>query len=208
MNSAEVPQYQTSDLASAFDVKGQTIIDWTAKLHDHLSPHARPEKGQTRAFTQSDAEKMALYAQLRKHKPLEEVHARLRNDERGQFQPKTAKALTEHSPTQNELQLTQEVERLMDMVAAQNDQIKILEQRRNTDTSRLNTIIEERTRVAGDLQKRLDEAMTELRKLEHDRGAAYMKGRMDQMQDDLRAGQAVQLQPKPDAPPSPGPGPG
>ena len=185
MNSVEAPQYQTADFAAAFGVKGQTIIDWTAKLHDHLGPHATPAKGQTRSFTQSDAEKMALFVQLRKHEGPEKIHARLRNGERGQFPPETAKTLVEQTPTQNEIQLTREIERLNDMVAAQNDQIKIMGNRLSTDTSRLNTLVEERTRVAGDLQKRLDDAMADLRKLERERGEAYMKGRMDQMREDL-----------------------
>jgi DNA-binding transcriptional MerR regulator len=115
--------YQTSELAKDFAVNPMTVRTWAGDYADHLSDDANPPKGTTRAFTVDDAQILALVAQLRKHKNSEEIHARLRNGERGTF-PLITNATLGLPETQQEIrQLELQLEDKDQQMAALNNQI-------------------------------------------------------------------------------------
>ena len=202
--------YETRQLAKTFGVDPMTIRNWVAEYADHLSADAVPGKGKRRSFTEDDFMILALVAELRKHKDPAVIHEALRAGDRASIPLLAPNEIDEISIRRQlqSLQVELERERAMTVIAIQErddairekDNIIKLYQPSTEEVTRLSAIVEERNARIVQLEARFDAILSDVRKLERETGEAYMKGRMDQMREDL----APPSTPKPDAPPSPG----
>ncbi len=151
--------YQTSDLAKDFGVEPMTVRNWAKQYSDHLHEDANPGEGKTRAFNINDAKILALVAQLRKHKNPEEIHARLRNDERGTFPLTTNTTLDLPDARRDIRQLELQLEDKDKQMAALNTQIielnaELLEVKNtpNTQIKILQTQLSDRDKQLAELK--------------------------------------------------------
>lgn len=73
--------YRTSHLMKWFGVSQETIRRWAIEFERHLDNGAKPQKkGAVRKFTEIDARKLALVAEMsRDYAPFDEIHASLDN---------------------------------------------------------------------------------------------------------------------------------
>jgi len=92
--------YSTVDLSRVLDVSLQTIRNYTKEYARHLSPTATPPKGQTREYTESDAHKLALVADLmRQHFNADEIHAALERGDTAELPGRQATLSADAAPT-------------------------------------------------------------------------------------------------------------
>lgn len=76
--------YTTTEVATLFDIAGQTVRKYATEFADYLSPTANPEKGRARQFTDDDLEVYALIVDLKAQNRLyEDIHIALQRGERG-----------------------------------------------------------------------------------------------------------------------------
>lgn len=77
-----------TELARTYNVKPNTIRNWSSEFAPFLSPAANPPKGERRRFTDSDAAVIDLIAGMREDDyPYESIRAHLAAGERGQWPP-------------------------------------------------------------------------------------------------------------------------
>jgi DNA-binding transcriptional MerR regulator len=77
-----------TELTKAFGVTASTLRNWTAEFADYLSSSANPPAGQTRQYSQEDAEILATVAIMRSEKrPYAEIHAALDAGDRIEWTP-------------------------------------------------------------------------------------------------------------------------
>ena len=77
-------QFNTSQVAAAFQVSLETVRIWCGEFERHLTPRANPGKRQKRAFSEEDMEVFALIAALKADGlTYQDIHMSLENGERG-----------------------------------------------------------------------------------------------------------------------------
>lgn len=156
-----IKTYHTSALAKDFDVNPMTVRNWAVKFADHLSDDANPPKGDTRAFTEDDAKILALVSQLIKHKNHEEIHARLRNGERGTFPLDTIAGLDTHSRPGSIQLLEQKIEELkmaLNLVIKERDDLAAKLDPTKEEVIQLNTKVTVLTEMLAAERQRAEDA--------------------------------------------------
>ena len=189
--------YQTSDLAKDFGVEPMTVRNWSKQYADHLPKDANPGEGKTRAFTLDDAKILALVAQLRKHKNPEEIHARLRNGERGTFPLTTNTTLDLPDARRDIRQLELQLEDKDKQMSALNQEIIELNAELVEVKNTPNTTIKILQTQLTDRDKQLAELKADMALMRKELLEVYSQG--------IERGMALGT-PKPDAPPGPGQG--
>ena len=96
-----------TEFAKAFNVKPNTIRNWTAQFGEFFSPEANPELGTERSYNENDDRVMALIGAMRKENAkADKIMAALEAGERGQWPPASFEEHQETQQAQAEQQTT------------------------------------------------------------------------------------------------------
>lgn len=127
--------YRTSHLMKWFDVSQETIRRWAIEFERHLESAAKPQKkGSVRKFTELDARKLALVAEMSsEYAPFDEIHAALDNISINQLPQIDDFLLNEQIQEAGNVELRAALQQL----AAFKDQVEQLQEERDDLKARL-----------------------------------------------------------------------
>jgi DNA-binding transcriptional MerR regulator len=191
-----VMTYTTTQLATLFGVKPQTIRNWAEEFIEYLSPTSKPGLNRNRMFTVDDARVFALVAELKKQKlTYADIHATLQSGERGEPPALPPKDLQLIASSEREQRYSLQIELLQhelarvqnELVYAKGELDKVQELRE--EKVRLETALrltqEQRDNLEEQLNEKdeqLDKARHRIEELAKQLGEEYARGVMDALE--------------------------
>jgi len=127
--------YTTTNAARLLSVSAETIRRYALAFDEYLSPTATPASGRTRYFTRDDLAVLSLITSMKaRGMPDPDIHAALKNGERGEVPDATPDELEAVAIADNERRLMRQVDYLekqlgdlrgeLDTLRAENSELK------------------------------------------------------------------------------------
>jgi DNA-binding transcriptional MerR regulator len=181
-------RYKSGQVAQLYNVTRETLRNWSDTFREYLNEDAQPGTGKDRIYTPDDLKIISLVAELRNDNlSLPEIHAALRNGQRGEPPALSPDELDELLKTKEENPDTQELTsalvRATNALKLAEQQLEELENLR-VEIATLKTTIEHQTSERTRLEKEIVGLQEEVRQLSKDAGHQYAKGYIDGLKSD------------------------
>ena len=181
-------RYKSGQVAQLYNVTRETLRNWSETFRDYLNEDAQPGTGKDRIYTPDDLKVISLVAELRADNlSLPEIHAALRNGQRGEPPALSPDELDELLKTKEEHpdteELTSALVRATNALKLAEQQLEELENLR-VEVATLKTTIEHQTTERTRLEKEIAALQEEVRGLSKDAGHQYARGYIDGLKAD------------------------